>query len=48
MRAMRVMMMVVIMSQTVHEPKITKTANIVKTNLWERSAHLPLVAEAAK
>jgi hypothetical protein len=45
---MRVMMMVVMMSQTIHEAKITKTANIVKTNLRERSAHLPLVAEAAK
>jgi hypothetical protein len=42
------MMVVVVMSQAVHEPKITKMANIVKTDLWERSAHLPLVAEAAK
>jgi len=44
---MRVMM-VVMMSQAVHEVKITKTANIVKTNLRERSAHLPLIAEPAK
>jgi hypothetical protein len=29
---MRVMMVVMMMSQTVHEVKITKTANIVKTN----------------
>jgi hypothetical protein len=45
---MRVMMVAMMMSQTVHEVKITKTANIVKTNLRKTSAHLTLIVEPAK